>query len=116
MRKAAFAGLGALFMTEESLRRTASQIPLPKEALAGILAQADRTKDEVTRLLVDELRRFLHSETLKRELSQIFAGMSVEVNARIRLVPEDKAAPPARPLVKVTHTRQHRARKRKPQG
>lgn len=116
MRKAAFAGLGALFMTEEGLRRTAAQIPLPKEALAGLLAQADRTKDEVTRVLVEELRRFLHSETLKRELSQIFAGMSVEVNARIRLVPEGKTAPPAKPLVKVTHTRPQRTRKRKPQG
>jgi hypothetical protein len=116
MRKAAFAGLGALFMTEEGLRRTAAQIPLPKEALAGLMAQAERTKDEVTRVLVEELRRFLHSATLKRELSQIFAGMSVEVNARIRLVPEDKLGANSRPLVKVSHTRQRRTRKRKLPG
>jgi hypothetical protein len=116
MRKAAFAGLGALFMTEEGLRRTAAQIPLPKEALAGLMAQAERTKDEVTRVLVEELRRFLHSEALKRELSQIFAGMTVEVNARIRLVPEDKPGATSRPLVKVTHTRQQHTRKRKPPG
>jgi hypothetical protein len=113
MRKAAFAGLGALFMTEESLRRTAAQIPLPKEALAGLLAQAERTKEDVTRVLTEELRRFLRSETLKRELSQIFAGMSVEVNARIRLVPDDKPRAAGRPLVKVTQTR---PRKRKTPG
>ena len=41
MRKAAFAGLGALFMTEEGLRRTAAQIPLPKEALAGLQRRVD---------------------------------------------------------------------------
>jgi hypothetical protein len=116
MRKAALAGLGALFMTEEGLRRTAAQIPLPKEVLAGLLAQADRTKDEVARVLAEELRRFLHSETLKRELSQIFAGMSVEVNARIRLVPEDKAGQAVPPLVKVTHARPAHPRKRKPPG
>jgi hypothetical protein len=117
MRKAALAGLGALFMTEEGLRRTAAQIPLPKEALAGLLAQADRTKDEVTRVLVEELRRFLHSETLKRELSQIFAGMSVEVNARIRLVPEDKTGKtPTQTTVKVTRPKANRTRKRKPSG
>lgn len=116
MRKAAFAGLGALFMTEEGLRRTAAQIPLPKEALAGLLAQAERTKDEVTRVLTEELRRFLHSETLKRELSQILAGMSVEVNARIRLVPEGKSEPSGRPLVKVTHARSPRTRRRKTPG
>ncbi len=116
MRKAALAGLGALFMTEEGLRRTAAQIPLPKEALAGLLAQAERTKDDVTRVLAEELRRFLHSETLKRELSQVFAGMSLEVNARIRLVPEDKAGHSARPQVKLTQARPPRARKRKPPG
>jgi len=116
MRKAALAGLGALFMTEEGLRRTAAQIPLPKEALAGLLAQAERTKEDVTRVLAEELRRFLHSETLKRELSQIFAGMSLEVNARIRLVPDDKGGQTNRPLVKVTHAPPARTRKRKPPG
>jgi hypothetical protein len=114
MRKAAFAGLGALFMTEEGLRRTAAQIPLPKEALAGLLAQAERTKEDVTRVLTEELRRFLHSETLKRELAQIFAGMSVEVNARVKLVPDGKAAASPRPLVKVTHARSSRRRRKTP--
>jgi len=112
MRKAAFAGLGALFMTEEGLRRTAAQIPLPKEALSALMAQAERTKDEVTRVLAEELRRFLHSEGLKRELSQIFAGMSVEVKARIRLVPDEKASRAKRPSVKVTSgAPRHRRRK-----
>ncbi len=115
MRKAALAGLGALFMTEEGLRRTAAQIPLPKEALAGLLAQAERTKEDVTRVLTEELRRFLHSETLKRELSQVFAGMSLEVNARIRLVPDEKPGQPGRPLVKASQTRAH-TRRRKPPG
>jgi hypothetical protein len=108
MRKAAFAGLGALFMTEEGLRRTASQLRLPKEVLAAILAQAERTKDDVTRVLTEELRRFLRSEALKRELAQIFSGMSVEVNARIRLVPDGKPGQGTRPEVKVTRVRASR--------
>jgi hypothetical protein len=113
MRKAAFAGLGALFMTEEGLRRTAAQLPLPKEALAALLAQAERTKDEVTRVLAEELRRFLHSEGLKRELAQIFSGMSLEVKARVRLVPDDKSSRPHRTQVKVTPGPGARVRRRK---
>jgi len=115
MRKAAFAGLGALFMTEEGLRRTAAQLRLPKEALAGLLAQAERTKAEVSRVVVEELRRFLRSETLKGELAQILSGMSVEVKARIRLVPEDKAGK-ARREVKVTRLRAARRRRPKSPG
>ena len=115
MRKAAFAGLGALFMTEEGLRRTAAQLPLPKEALAALLAQAERTKDEVTRVLAEELRRFLHSEGLKRELSQIFSGMSLEVKARIRLVPDEKSGPPRPPSVKVTPAAPRPRKRKKPE-
>ncbi|HET6980724.1 MAG TPA: hypothetical protein VFI53_01215, partial [Myxococcaceae bacterium] len=33
VRKVAFAGLGALFMTEEGIRSLAGQLKLPKEAL-----------------------------------------------------------------------------------
>ena len=115
MRKAAFAGLGALFMTEAGLRRTAAQLRLPKEALAGLLAQAERTKAEVTRVLVEELRRFLRSEALKGELAQILSGMSVEVKARIRLVPDGKAGK-TRSEVKVARLRTTRARKPKSPG
>lgn len=113
VRKAAFAGLGALFMTEETLRRTAGQLRLPKEVLTAILAQAERTKDDVTRVLAEEVRRFLHSETLKRELGEILSGMSVEVNARIRLVPEGKPGKGSTPEIKVTGVRATRERKPK---
>jgi hypothetical protein len=116
MRKAAFAGLGALFMTEEGLRRTAAQLRLPKEALAALLAQAERTKDDVTRVIAEELRRFLRSEALKRELSQLFTGTTLEVNARIRLVPDDKPGQPTRTKVKVTRMRAVRTRKPKSPG
>ncbi|HZX40900.1 MAG TPA: hypothetical protein VFE93_03615, partial [Myxococcaceae bacterium] len=51
MRKVAFAGLGALFMTEEGIRALAGQLKLPKEALGFVLSQAERTKDEVGRVL-----------------------------------------------------------------
>jgi hypothetical protein len=113
MRKAAFAGLGALFMTEETLRRSAGQMRLPREVLTAILAQAERTKDDLARVLTEEVRRFLHSEALRRELTQIFAGMSVEVNARIRLVPEAKPGQGSGPEVKVTRVRASRERKPK---
>ena len=65
MRKVAFAGLGALFMTEEGLRSLAGQLKLPKEALGFVLSQAERTKDEVGRVLSEELRRFLRSDKLR---------------------------------------------------
>jgi hypothetical protein len=90
MRKVAVAGLGALFMTEEGLRSMAGQLKLPKEMLGYILGQAEKTKDEVGRVVSEELRRFLQSEKLRDEVLKLMSGMTVEVKAQIRLVPADK--------------------------
>ena len=92
VRKVAVAGLGALFMTEEGIRSLAGQLKLPKEVLGFLLAQAERTKDEVGRVLSDELRRFLQSDKLRDELSKLLAGMTIEVKAEVRLVPDRSKA------------------------
>jgi hypothetical protein len=106
MRKVAVAGLGAIFMTEEGIRSLAGQLKLPKEALGFILSQAEKTKDELGRVVSEEVRRFLQSEKLRDEFLKLLSGMTVEVKAQIRLVPceqqkatEEEAAPqePAAP-------------------
>ncbi|HVP63028.1 MAG TPA: hypothetical protein VMT11_20900 [Myxococcaceae bacterium] len=114
MRKAAFAGLGALFMTEEGIRSLAGQLKLPKEALGFVLSQAERTKDEVGRVLSDEVRRFLRSDKLRAEFLQLLSGMRVEVTAHLRLVPDPERTPgePPKPQVKVTSVRTRGSRKK----
>ncbi len=115
VRKVAVAGLGALFMTEEGIRSLAGQLKLPKEMLGYILGQAEKTKDEVGRVVSEELRGFLQSEKLRDELLKLVSGMTIEVKAQIRLVPPDgredeessEAGTPGRTKVTVTelHTR-----------
>jgi hypothetical protein len=90
VRKVAVAGLGAIFMTEEGIRSLASQLKLPKEVLGYILSQAEKTKDEVGRVLTEELRRFLQSEKLREEFVKLMSGMTLDVRAQIRLVPADE--------------------------
>ena len=58
--------------------------------LGFILGQAEKTKDEVGRVLSEELRRFLQSEKLRDEFLKLLSGMTVEVKAQIRLVPADE--------------------------
>jgi hypothetical protein len=89
VRKVAVAGMGALFMTEEGIRSLAGQLKLPKEVLGYILGQAEKTKDEVGRVVSEELRRFLQSEKLREELIKLVSGMTIEVKAQIRLVPHE---------------------------
>jgi hypothetical protein len=116
MRKLAFAGLGALFMTEEGIRSVAAQLKLPKEALGYLLSQAERTKDEVGRVLSEEVRRFLRSEKLREDFLRLLAGMSLEITAQVRLVPDPKASPeaaPEQPRLELRSIRPHQTRKKR---
>src|SRR5512142_3104377 len=71
VRKAILAGVGALFMTEEGARRLARDWKLPKEVIGFIGQQAQSAKDEVMRVFADEVRRFLESDAVRRELGRV---------------------------------------------
>lgn len=112
VRKVAVAGLGALFMTEEGIRSLAGQMKLPKEVLGFILSQAKDTKDDIGRVVSEEIRRFLQSEKLREEFLKAMAGMTVEVKAEIRLKPNEDGGP-AKLDLEVTDVGTKRAPSRK---
>jgi len=88
VRRMAWAGLSAVFMSEEGIRRLAGQLKLPKEALGFLLAQAEKTKDDVGRVVSEEVRKLLQSDRLRDEMMKLIAGMTIEVRAEVRLVPD----------------------------
>lgn len=103
VRRMAWAGIGAVFMSEEGVRRLAGQLKLPKEALSFLLQQADKTKDEIGRVVSDEVRKLLQSDRLRDEFLKMIAGMTIEVRAEIKLVPDrvKGEAPSLLPKVRV---------------
>jgi hypothetical protein len=108
VKKALLAGVGALFMTEEGARRLARDWKLPKEVIGFIGQQAQGARDEVLRVLSDEIRRFLESDVVRRELGKALSAMAIEINAEIRFKPADGGG--ARPEVRAT------VRPRRPRG
>ena len=113
VKKFAVAGLGALFMTEEGIRNLAGQLKLPKEAMGFILAQAEKTKDDVGRVVSEELRRFLQSEKLREEFLKLLTGMTVEIKAEVRLVPDAERGGESAPKLTVSELSAKRHRKKK---
>ena len=112
VKRVAVAGLGALFMTEEGIRNLAGQLKLPGEALGFIVSQAEKTKDDIARVVSDEVRRFLQSEKLREEFLKLLTGMTIEINAKVRLTPHE-ASPGAKPGISVPEIRVGRAKRAK---
>jgi hypothetical protein len=115
VRRMAWAGIGAVFMSEEGIRRLAGQLKLPKEALGFLLSQAEKTKDEIGRVVSDEVRKLLQSDRVRDELLKMIAGMTIEVRAEVKLVPDRVKgdAPSLLPKVKVADLKSSYERDRK---
>ncbi len=109
VKKALLAGVGALFMTEEGARRLARDWKLPKDVIGFIGQQASSAKDEILRVLSEEIRRFLESDAVRRELGKALESMSVEVHAEVRLRRDEGGV--ARPEVKASVRPARSARK-----
>ncbi|GAB4520929.1 MAG: hypothetical protein Tsb0020_39550 [Haliangiales bacterium] len=101
MVKRTFAtGMGALFTTEEGIRRVAKEVSLPKE-MAGYLANtAGDAKDEILRIIAREVRVFLESVNLSEEIAKMLTTLSFEVKTEIRFIPNEEKYGSVRPDVK----------------
>jgi len=112
VKKVILAGMGALFLTEESARRLARDWKLPKEVIGFIGQQAQGAKEEILRVFADEVRRFLDSELVRREFWKALTDNTIELHAEIRFRPDGEGKP--RPKVEATARtkRARRARKR----
>ncbi len=84
VRKALLTGVGAFFLTEEGARRLAREWKLPKDLAGYIVSQAQGAKDEILRVVSQEIRRFFESEAFRQEVLKLIGSMALEVKAEIR--------------------------------
>ncbi len=110
VKKALLAGMGALFLGEESARRLARDWKLPKELIGFVGQQAQAAKDEILRVFAGEFRRFLESESVRKEFLKGLTENTIELEMRIRFRPDAAGEP--RPFVE-SAARSRRPRKGK---
>ena len=124
VKKTFAAGLGALFTTEEGIRRLAKDLSLPKD-VAGYLAHtAGDAKDELLRIIAREVREFLETVNLSEEVSKMLTMLSFEIKTEIRYSPTDEQYGGLKPDVKARvgikrtedRTRRRRRRRRRRDG
>lgn len=89
VRRTIFGGLGAVFTTEEAIRKLAGDVTLPKDVVSFLLQQATNSKDEVLRVVGNEVRRFLESANLAAEMQKMLTQLSLEVKTEVRFIPND---------------------------
>jgi DNA-binding IclR family transcriptional regulator len=85
LRKILTTSVGAALMTESGIRSAISDMKL-KDYLAR---QASKGKEELTKVVAAELKRFLEHVDLHEEIQKALAGMRLEVQATVTLASRD---------------------------
>jgi hypothetical protein len=89
MKKVLTVGVGAIFLTEESLRALVSEFKLPKELLSGILDSAAKTKNEFLRTLSqDVLSRVADKVDPSAVLQEFLTRNDVEFTIKVHVKPK----------------------------
>ena len=100
VKKTFAAGLGAVYSTEEGIRRIARD-SLPE--LAGYIAtSADGAKDKVWEIIARETQNFLANLNLTEEIAKILTTLSFEIKTEIRFIPNSERLTGAEPDVKAS--------------
>ncbi len=86
LRKVMSVGLGAAFMTEESVRSALSGLNLPKEVLTSILQGANRSKEEFLNKVGNETIRLLSKIDFVKEASRFVEEHKFRIQAEIEVV------------------------------
>ncbi len=100
VRKTFAAGLGAVFTTEEGIRKLSKEIPQAKDVVDYVASTAGSTKDEVMRMMARETREFLQTVNFSEEIAKMLTMLSFEVKTEIRFIPNDEKFGGVEPDVK----------------
>src|SRR4029077_9808416 len=101
VKKTFAAGMGAVFSTEEGIRKIAREVSLPD--VAGYIASsADGAKDKVWEVIARETREFLANLNLTEEIAKILTTLSFEIKTEVRFIPNSERFGGAEPDVKAS--------------
>lgn len=91
MKRVLTVGVGAFFLTEESLRGLISDFKLPKEVLTALFESAQKTRDEFLKTLSKELMaQVIEKVDLKALAEELLEKNKLEIQCEINFRKKNK--------------------------
>lgn len=76
-------GIGAAFMTEDTVKNIISDLPLPKQIITGLLQNAKNAKEEFLGNVREELKGQFSKIDPTKMVEEILENYDIEVNAKL---------------------------------
>lgn len=84
IKKVVSVGVGAAFMTEESVKKILEDLPLPKDIISGLVQNAKGAKEDFTNGIREELRTYLSKVDASKIVTDVLDKYDVEVEAKFK--------------------------------
>ena len=84
IKKVVSVGIGAAFMTEESVKKILEDLPLPKDIIAGLIQNAKGAKVEFTDGIREELSYYLSKVDTAKIVTDVLDRYDLEVEAKFK--------------------------------
>lgn len=92
LKKAITVGLGAAFLTEESIRTLVGELKLPKELVTNLLAQGNTTRSEFLGKFSSEMLEKIQSKIDPKELvNEVLRSNDIEFTVKVKFTPKKDA-------------------------
>jgi len=86
LKRLVTAGIGAAFMTEESIRTYLQELKLPKEVLSLILQSAQKSKDEIANRISTETIKMISKIDFVKEASRFVEEHKFKISAEVEVI------------------------------
>lgn len=99
-RRILLTGLGAIFMTEEGIRKAVGDMKLPKDAVGYVLDTVLKQKDELLSMVASELGKFFSKVKVHEEVQKALSGLQLHLDAKLTF-DQKKVHPVSTPKITV---------------
>ena len=91
IKKVISAGIGAAFMTEESIRSYLAEVRLPKDVMNVLLQSASKSKEELLDRVGNEVVRIISKIDFVEEASRFVEEHKFRISAEVEVIKKEKA-------------------------
>jgi polyhydroxyalkanoate synthesis regulator phasin len=84
IKKVVSVGVGAAFMTEESVKKILEDLPLPKDIVSGLVQNAKGAKEDFTNGIREEIKSYLSKVDAAKIATEILDRYDLEVEAKFK--------------------------------
>ncbi|OUR97290.1 hypothetical protein A9Q84_13270 [Halobacteriovorax marinus] len=91
IKKVVSIGVGAAFMTEDTVKNLLHDLPLPKDIVNGLINNAKSAKEDFSNSVREEIRQHLSKVDPKRLIEDVIEDYDIEVSAKISFKKKNKS-------------------------